>query len=1664
MVTNLPNFQTPDKFDAAKGYQLVSFGSDGRLLEVELNELQKIQNHVRAEILRKSIHSGVFEAGAVDGGTGNPGAITLPKALTAHINGYLVEVPAGTVISLPAPPTFGSRDDLVFLEAWFENIAHADDPALIDVRIGEETSRRLAFKWRIRTVAGVDFTKFPDGVGVLYDGLSPSVRTQGANASPVTSTVTGSNVHFAGFFGRGMEYVDDYTSSTLSTTNKQFKDDAGIFVGGRGDQASKDYLKTVDGYVYALPLFRVKRRNSGGYRNDNLHGASVHPEASDRPDGKFANIIDQDDLIDLRHKVSLTGENYDKLLHEDFDKLLRGELNTVAKPALAKERFGLVPAPYEAKATLMPTRKLLEDATEVHLTNLMGDVGDFKHGTDGWYKDTPAAASVSTDKAKYGTNSLLMERTGSNDFVHYVVPEIQTGKLYVLLFDAFYETAVSSTYIEIYAKDSYSGQNTIGDMNNGITTAFVPKHVKFQSTHNSPRLVFGGSATWKLYLDGLRIYEVDQATYDKIGVDAAFTGAELAKKFPYVDSYASVAENLFDKQTAEIHKGISTSTGWTYEEENGAASGFMPVIPTYGYDFGGSESLRFGAWYDSAKNYVSRIEEPMGLNPMLTAPANAYFAKMTLPVSSLDTFYFRRESMSRNYVPYGKWYLPTDYASNQVPGRLADFSGNRQVFSDAQATEKRTAFVDAISSVHPSHIKTTQASTGQWTAGDTLTVSSSDGVVHGLIDTDTAIARILRGNDYGNLATIVLDNVDGLAVNDTITIVKPDGLIRTDVDAVHTVNDIDTATNEITITQSQAWYSIEEGDFVVESTASSSSPVVTAPGIAGTWTNLGEKGATYTISTAPTVTTDPIKVEYAVSYPEGKGLQTVPSEVLGATVNGVPYEKSNTLKLRETFEGIGLDTGPHFAYLPGTGASGLTLRAPGDADWHQFRDPGAYTYADISVLGDGELARDDFNGSGYMAQQLFSFDVVGAVERQYGAIPADDLAGKVAWVGANVTKLVANWHGYGTSPAGFKATFKYWYGGGWNTAGTTTSSSVAQLVDITTGNGVSGIVEADGFVHFLAHSEPSDGVGHAYLYTDYMNLEIEVNVAETGYDVFVPTERRAVKVNDASLFQPGENMLPPFTEWALHDNAEATGAYELDLNAVATFESSTVSIPVLPNTTYVFKQAKTSSTNSVNFWEYDTVNGYIGGYSTVDDTPKVITTQATAARLEIELTNTTTGAFKFVKPMLTPGDKARAFVPYTKPAPKRKRVLDFVGKTARYAFDNPHRMATRTASSQSPAPTIGVGYAESTNQSSYDAIRKVDGTLYEASTSTAGGFGQHLFEFDLAHLGLSLAELKKAVKTLTVKWTGYGVGDNAGVLTYGATMLWWRTDSGAWESRATDTASTPTTLTVGDNGNASAFYLNKASNQKLYVLMRSTYPAGAASNARTFTDHISLEVELADGVDILKKNVIKVRPQNKELKLQYPAYSPATGRRDAIELFYKTAPYQGTDVRREGTIVALGDPYKVNGSTGKVAPVTYGGSQYRLRNAELAFLPLLDFEEYAYISEVSHPAYRVKREDTLGGYVRTGFAVGRAVTFSDTVATPTRTIAQRVFLDGTNSILAIEQGKAGEIVALPYLVESEGKLFLFVSTAELDASGQAYHQFFATDIFEVTGRPLIKGQ
>lgn len=186
-------------------------------------------------------------------------------------------------------------------------------------------------------------------------------------------------------------------------------------------------------------------------------------------------------------------------------------------------------------------------------------------------------------------------------------------------------------------------------------------------------------------------------------------------------------------------------------------------------------------------------------------------------------------------------------------------------------------------------------------------------------------------------------------------------------------------------------------------------------------------------------------------------------------------------------------------------------------------------------------------------------------------------------------------------------------------------------------------------------------------------------------------------------------------------------------------------------------------------------------------------------------------------------------------------------------------------------------------------------------------YSQKYFEFDLSHLGLSLSELKSALRKLTVRWTGYGSGSNGGVKEYGARLRVWDASTSSWTYQGwrvgkDGTASSPETLTattwypddVGD------YHLT--SNQKVYVLVHSMHPAGTATDgtavipSEIYTDYISLDVELADYVDYKKTNIIKANKVTKEMKLQFPAtsnrYLGSGGGRDAIELWYKTTPIQ----------------------------------------------------------------------------------------------------------------------------------------------------------------------------
>src|SRR5690606_30797735 len=71
----------------------------------------------------------------------------------------------------------------------------------------------------------------------------------------------------------------------------------------------------------------------------------------------------------------------------------------------------------------------------------------------------------------------------------------------------------------------------------------------------------------------------------------------------------------------------------------------------------------------------------------------------------------------------------------------------------------------------------------------------------------------------------------------------------------------------------------------------------------------------------------------------------------------------------------------------------------------------------------------------------------------------------------------------------------------------------------------------------------------------------------------------------------GENLLPPFSEWNLHANANVVSSYELDLKPTAQFQISEVSVSVLPGRDYFIPFIEGLPKDTVKYYihfnEYD---------------------------------------------------------------------------------------------------------------------------------------------------------------------------------------------------------------------------------------------------------------------------------------------------------------------------------------------------------------------------------------------------------------------------------------------------------------------------------------------
>lgn len=219
-------------------------------------------------------------------------------------------------------------------------VALPDD--ISDATLNVETTKRLQVQYRIRHTGQTEAVNFK-----TEDGFSnAAVLAQGTQVAPVA----------------GYRFVpaDAATIAGSSDATLYQNVDNGLWIAGDGTSTAATALGTADGYVYAVPIGFVFRRNNAGGAGvgfaplTNANGAlpsthvgfanpiigAIGAGLSDRPDGNFCDVIVTGDLLDLRRQVIPGGLDLKAELERQMNALLDGTLGTWAIDAADKNVLG----------------------------------------------------------------------------------------------------------------------------------------------------------------------------------------------------------------------------------------------------------------------------------------------------------------------------------------------------------------------------------------------------------------------------------------------------------------------------------------------------------------------------------------------------------------------------------------------------------------------------------------------------------------------------------------------------------------------------------------------------------------------------------------------------------------------------------------------------------------------------------------------------------------------------------------------------------------------------------------------------------------------------------------------------------------------------------------------------------------------------------------------------------------------------------------------------------------------------------------------------------------------------------------------------------------------------------------------------------------------------
>lgn len=306
-------------------------------LKDEIDGAYGLGQHIRKTLASGFLNGDFYESGSVGSSfsfltpiAGNENSFLI-AASDLVVNGWSIRFEYSDTstdgwnqILLPVPPASGTDTNVVILEVWralvvagttdnkslsgqilrFGNAKAPDSGTnrnladdLTDTTYLQETQARVQIQYRYRVVPAWDLNTYPEAPDQVV-----------ANTVPYLS-------------------ASDVDGAASVYSYDRVDGDPGLWRAGAGDSASATALGTVDGYIYAVPLCAVFRRNSAAFdRATNLNGAAlIAAGISDRPDGFFSDQVVAADVRDMRKGIAA---DFQEILARNFRYLMQNELGT----------------------------------------------------------------------------------------------------------------------------------------------------------------------------------------------------------------------------------------------------------------------------------------------------------------------------------------------------------------------------------------------------------------------------------------------------------------------------------------------------------------------------------------------------------------------------------------------------------------------------------------------------------------------------------------------------------------------------------------------------------------------------------------------------------------------------------------------------------------------------------------------------------------------------------------------------------------------------------------------------------------------------------------------------------------------------------------------------------------------------------------------------------------------------------------------------------------------------------------------------------------------------------------------------------------------------------------------------------------------------------------